>query len=92
VALEALDRGGTLAVAGIHCTDIPTLDYQRHLFHERDLRSVTSNTWADGRRFLAEAATHQVQAVTTAYPLSDALTALRDLRADRVTGAAVLVP
>ncbi len=32
VALAALDRGGTLAVAGIHLSDVPTLDYQRHLF------------------------------------------------------------
>ena len=43
-ALSALDRGGTLAVAGIHLSDIPTLDYQRHLFEERTLRSVTANT------------------------------------------------
>src|SRR3712207_8635954 len=48
VALAALDRGGTLAVAGIHLTDIPVLRYQDHLFQERQLRSVTANTRADG--------------------------------------------
>ena len=47
-ALEALDRGGTLAIAGIHLTDIPPLDYERHLFQERSLRSVTANTRDDG--------------------------------------------
>src|SRR5665213_4403650 len=52
-ALEALDRGGTLAVAGIHLSDVPVLDYQRHLFQERTLRSVTANTRADGVAFLA---------------------------------------
>ena len=52
-ALAALDRGGTLAVAGIHLSDIPTLDYERHLFQERRLRSVTANTRADGEEFLA---------------------------------------
>ena len=31
----ALDRGGTLAIAGIHLSDIPRLNYQRHLFQER---------------------------------------------------------
>ena len=41
-ALEALDRGGTLAIAGIHLSDIPPLNYQRHLFQERQIRSVTS--------------------------------------------------
>ena len=51
-ALAALDRGGTLAVAGIHLTDIPPLNYEQHLFQERQLRSVTSNTRADAREFL----------------------------------------
>ena len=43
-ALAALDRGGTLAIAGIHLSDIPTLNYQDHLFEERTLCSVTANT------------------------------------------------
>ena len=49
-ALEALDRGGTLAIAGIHLSDVGPLNYQRHLFQERQVRSVTSNTRADARR------------------------------------------
>ncbi|MFD0598501.1 zinc-dependent alcohol dehydrogenase family protein [Catellatospora coxensis] len=57
-ALSALDRGGTLAIAGIHLTDIPVLDYERHLFEERQLRSVAANTRDDGREFLALAAAH----------------------------------
>ena len=48
-ALEALDRGGTLAVAGIYLSDIPPLNYERHLFYERQVRSVTSNTRDDAR-------------------------------------------
>lgn len=55
-ALQALDRGNTLAIAGIHLSDIPTPNYQSHLFQERQLRSVTANTRADGERFLAETA------------------------------------
>ena len=51
-ALAALDRGGTLAIAGIYLTDIPPLNYEKHLFQERQLRSVTSNTRADAREFL----------------------------------------
>ena len=49
VALRALDRGGTLAIAGIHLTDIPILEYS-WLFQERQIRSVTANTRADGGR------------------------------------------
>ncbi|WP_189211723.1 zinc-binding alcohol dehydrogenase family protein [Actinokineospora fastidiosa] len=90
-ALAALDRGGTLAVAGIHLTEVPPLDYQRHLFQERQLRSVTSNTRAQAREFLDFAAEHPLRVATTPYPLDRAGAALDDLRADRVTGAAVLV-
>ena len=60
VALEALDRGGTLAIAGIHLSDIPPLNYERHLFQERQLRSVTANTRADGEEFLRLAARLQL--------------------------------
>ncbi|MCW6009648.1 zinc-binding alcohol dehydrogenase family protein [Micromonospora sp. CPCC 205371] len=91
-ALAALDRGGTLAVAGIHLTDIPSLNYQDHLFQERQLRSVTANTRADGRDFLAFCAAHRLSVTTTPYPLSSADQALADLAAGRVDGAAVLVP
>ncbi len=92
VALEALDRGGTLAIAGIHLTDVPTLNYERHLFYERNLRSVTANTRQDGRRFLAFAGTHRLQVSVTRYPLDAADRALADLAGDRVNGAAVLIP
>lgn len=91
-AMEALDRGGTLAVAGIHLSDIPALTYQRHLFQERQLRSVTANTRTDAREFLALAGTHRLKITTTPYPLDAADRALADLAAGRVTGAAVLVP
>ncbi|MEV7033455.1 zinc-binding alcohol dehydrogenase family protein [Streptomyces sp. NPDC093272] len=91
VALRALDRGGVLAVAGIHLSDVPPLNYERELFYERELRSVTSNTRADGREFLALAERHQVRATTHVYPLSEAPRALRDLKAGRFDGAAVLV-
>ena len=91
VALAALDRGGTLAVAGIHLTDIPALNYQRHLFQERTLRSVTANTRDDGREFLAFAGGHRIELSTTPYPLDAADRALTDLVEGRVTGAAVLV-
>jgi alcohol dehydrogenase, propanol-preferring len=90
-ALAALERGGTLAVAGIHLSEIPPLDYQQHLFLERRLRSVTANTRADGDEFLALAARLTLTVRTTPYPLAHADQALADLAAGRVTGAAVLL-
>ncbi len=92
VALAALDRGGTLAVAGIHLSDIPVLNYDAHLFQERNLRSVTANTRTDGRDFLAFAGRHHLSVTTSPYPLDRADEALADLEAGRVRGAAVLIP
>jgi propanol-preferring alcohol dehydrogenase len=91
-ALQALDRGACLAVAGIHLSDIPVLNYQEHLFQERELRSVTANTRADGEEFLRLAARMPLSVTTTPYPLDAAPQALADLAADRVNGAAVLLP
>ena len=90
VALEALDQGGTLAVAGIHLSDIPRLDYQKHLFRERQLCSVTSNTRADGEEFLRLAVAMDLDVHVSPYAFDDAGTALADLAADEVDGAAVL--
>jgi propanol-preferring alcohol dehydrogenase len=91
VALRALDRGGTLAVAGIHLSDIPSLNYEHDLFYERTLRSVTANTRIDGQEFLDLAARHHLKVTTTPYPLDSADQALNDLAADKVNGAAVLI-
>ncbi|WP_223914622.1 zinc-dependent alcohol dehydrogenase family protein [Arthrobacter sp. NicSoilC12] len=90
VALRALDRGGTLAVAGIHLSDIPSLHYADELFEERQLRSVTANTRADGEEFFRIAAEIPLRPTTVAYPFEAADQALRDLAEDRITGAAVL--
>ncbi|GAB0108566.1 zinc-binding alcohol dehydrogenase family protein [Nocardia sp. JMUB6875] len=91
-ALEALDRGGVLSIAGIHLSDIPVLNYQRHLFQEREIRSVTANTRADAREFLAFAGRHRLEVTVQPYPLAEADRALRDLKNGRFAGAAVLMP
>jgi propanol-preferring alcohol dehydrogenase len=91
VALRALDRGGTLAVAGIWLSQIPALDYAEALFSERKLRSVTANTRADGETFLRLAERLGVRATTVAYPMAEAPRALADLKAGRFSGAAVLM-
>jgi propanol-preferring alcohol dehydrogenase len=90
-ALASLDRGGTLAIAGIYLSDVPSLNYERHLFQERTLRSVTANTRQDGRDFLEAAAMIGVKISVAPYPFSEADRALADLKHERFTGAAVLV-
>jgi propanol-preferring alcohol dehydrogenase len=90
VALRALDRGATLAVAGIWLSDIPTLNYSAELFQERRLRSVTANTRSDGEEFLTLAARFAIKPTTVAYPMAQAATALADLAHGRFGGAAVV--
>lgn len=90
VALAALDRGGTLVVAGIHLSDIPVLNYAEHLFEERTLRSVTANTRTDGVEFLALADRIGLRPTTTTYAFEAVDEALSDLAHDRVNGAAVI--
>ena len=89
-ALAALDRGGTLAIAGIHLSDIPALNYERHLFQERTLRSVTANSRGDAEEFLRLAQQLRLRVTVTPYRFAEADRALTDLAADRVNGAAVL--
>jgi alcohol dehydrogenase, propanol-preferring len=90
IALRALERGGTLAVAGIWLSDIPPLDYDATLFQERRLRSVTANTRGDGEEFLRLAHQFDIRVATTAYPMASASQALTDLAHGAFSGAAVL--
>jgi propanol-preferring alcohol dehydrogenase len=89
-ALDALDRGGTLAIAGIHLTPVGTLEYERHLFMEKTITSVTANTRRDGEEFLEIAARIGIEVTTSPFDLAEADEALRSLARGEVAGAAVL--
>lgn len=89
-AMQSLDRGGILAIAGIYLSPIPSLDYERDLFNEREIRSVTANTRADGEEFLRIAGEISIKTYTVAMPLADANRALTMLKRDELRGAAVL--
>src|ERR1700749_583116 len=71
-ALAALDRGGTLSIAGIHLTDIPPLNYEKHLFQGRQLRGVPSNPGEAPPDFLGFAASHKLKITVHPYPLDHA--------------------
>lgn len=89
-ALRALERGGTLALAGIHMSPIPSLDYDRDVFGERVIRSVTANTKQDGLDLFREAAAIPIRPHTQQFPLTDANRALQALKAGAIQGAGVL--
>ena len=92
VALRSIEKGGTLAIAGIHLSPIPALDYERELFYERSLRSVSANTRADGEGLLKEAAAIPIRPRVTTFPLEDANRGLQLLKADQLNGTGVLLP
>src|SRR5207248_1743488 len=89
-ALRALERGGTVALAGIHMSPIPSIDYDRELFGERTLGSVTANTRQDGLDLLREAAAIPIRTHTRDYRLDEANVALEHLKAGTIRGAGVL--
>ncbi len=90
IALRALDRGGTVSLAGITLTPLPAMDYEPHLFHEKTLTSVEANTRADGEELLREAARIPLRPRVTEFGLEQANEALLALREDRIDGTAVL--
>jgi len=89
-ALRVLDRGGTLALAGIHLSPVPSLEYQKHLYYEKTVRSVTASTREDGRELLALAARIPLKTQVQLFPLAEANRALELLKAGKINGAAVL--
>ena len=89
-ALRALGKGGTLALAGIYMTPIPALDYDKDLFQERTLQSVTANTRQDGLDLFQEAAAIPIRTHTQPFKLEDANAALQQLKAGTIQGAGVL--
>jgi len=91
IALRAVKKGGRVVCGGIHMSDIPGFPY-RILWEERQVISVANLTREDAREFLTVASQAGVKTETVRYPLRDANTALADLRAGRLKGAAVLIP
>jgi len=92
VALRSIRKGGTVSLAGIHMSPIPEMSYEEHLFHEKQLRSVESNTREDGRALLREAADLPIRPEVTTYPLAEANEALVDLKESEIDGTGVLIP
>ena len=91
-ALGSLRKGGVVAINAIHLNRIPQFDYDRLLWGERQIRSVTNMTRADARDFLEIAAKIGLRPHVTEFPLDRANDALAAIKADSVNGAAVIAP
>lgn len=89
-ALEKMKKGGTVALAGIHMSEIPAMDYRKHLYDEKVLRSVANATRRDGEELLAAAAATSIRSSTTTFALAEANEALAAIKHGTISGAAVL--
>ncbi|MCX7822534.1 MAG: zinc-dependent alcohol dehydrogenase family protein [Syntrophobacterales bacterium] len=90
-ALANLKKGGTIALAGIYMTPIPPLDYERHLFYEKNVHSVTANTREDGHELIKLAVDIPIRPHVTTFPFEQANEALIMLKRDLIEGTGVLV-
>jgi len=88
--MELLDKGGTQALAGITMSPIPEMDYNAHLYYEKNLRSVANATRSDGEELLKIAAEIPIRTTTQVFPLEEANAVLKLLKDSRIDGAAVL--
>lgn len=88
--MKMLGRGGTQALAGIYMTPIPKMDYVKHLYWERTLRSVANATRQDGEELLRIAAEIPIHTTTEIFPLKEANRVLKLVKDSRIDGAAVL--
>jgi len=91
-ALGSLRKGGVVAINAIHLDRIPEFDYDRLLWGERQLRSVTNMTRSDARDFLRIAAEIGLRPEVTTFPLDQANQALIAVKTDSIDGAAVIIP
>jgi propanol-preferring alcohol dehydrogenase len=91
-ALSVLERGGTLALAGLTMTPIPELDYDRLLYWERTVRSVANFTRQDATELLQLADRIPIQTTVQTFPLEAANKALLALKRSEINGTGVLVP
>ncbi|KPK75575.1 MAG: hypothetical protein AMJ79_10875 [Phycisphaerae bacterium SM23_30] len=89
-ALEHLEKAGTCALAGIYMSQVPPLDYEKHLYHEKTLRSVANSTRRDGRELMKLAGEIKLETTTQPFPLEKVNQALQLLKAGKINGAAVL--
>lgn len=90
-ALSLLEKGGRLVLAVIRKRNlIPPLDYARHLWDEKEIKSVANITRRDAREFLSLAAEIPILPEVREFGLGEANAVLMSLKQGRIQGAAVL--
>jgi alcohol dehydrogenase, propanol-preferring len=90
-ALAALRKGGVVAINAIHLDQMPSFDYDKLLWGERQIRSVANMTREDARDFLKIATDLRVLPQVTVFPLEDANNALLAVKNESGIGSTVIL-
>jgi propanol-preferring alcohol dehydrogenase len=88
--MRHLDKGGIQACAGVYMTPIPEMDYKKHLYYEKNLRSVANATRQDGEELIEIAPQIPIRTTTQIFPLEKANEVLKRVKDSKIDGAAVL--
>lgn len=91
-ALASLRKGGVVAINAIHLDHMPVFSYDKLLWGERQIRSVTNMTRQDACDFLKIAQDLTIRPQVRVFSLEDANKALGAVKAESEHGPAVLVP
>jgi propanol-preferring alcohol dehydrogenase len=91
-ALASLRKGGVVAINAIHLDHMPSFDYDKLLWGERQIRSVANMTRQDARDFLKIARDLHIRPQVTVFPLEAANQAVLAVKEETEHGSAVIVP
>ena len=91
-ALSSLRKGGVVAINAIHLDEMPSFDYDKLLWGERQIRSVANMTRQDARDFLKIANDIGIRSEVKVFALADANKALSAVKEETEQGSAVIVP
>jgi propanol-preferring alcohol dehydrogenase len=91
-ALSSLRKGGVVAINAIHLDQMPSFDYDKLLWGERQIRSVANMTRQDARDFLDVARDLKIRPQVTVFSLEQANEALLAVKDETSDGSTVIVP
>lgn len=88
-ALRAVKKGGTVALAGIHMSPVPEMEFSL-LYEERTLRSVANSTRADVRELLKIAVEVPIRVEVEEFPFTALNEAMLKLKRSEIRGSGVV--
>jgi len=90
-SLQYLKKGGKLVLAGIYMSDTPSLEYEKHLFYEKQIISISANTRNDGQELFEEMKNIHIHTHIEKTSLKNTNQILQRLKKGTLNGSGVVV-